>query len=163
MEWRKKELCELLDKLGIPYRVVEHPPVYTIEDMVQQGLPQMECVAKNLFLRNANGKQHYLVTMPHEKPVDMKELAGKIGSTRLSFGSEERLWNNLKLKRGAVTPLGLFNNEDHAVVLILDEDLKAREEIAVHPNENTATLYLPLSGLERVLQETGNPVRWVQL
>ena len=64
MEWRKNEICALLDKLGIPYRVVEHPPVYTIEDMVQQGLPQMECVAKNLFLRNANGKQHYLVTMP---------------------------------------------------------------------------------------------------
>ena len=73
------EVCALLDEMGIPYELIRHQPVYTIDDMVQLALPDLECVAKNLFLRNANGKQHFLVTMPHEKKVDLKELAQKIG------------------------------------------------------------------------------------
>ena len=58
------EVCALLDEMGIPYELIRHQPVYTIDDMVQLALPDLECVAKNLFLRNANGKQHFLVTMP---------------------------------------------------------------------------------------------------
>lgn len=157
------EVCALLDEMGIPYELIRHQPVYTIDDMIQLALPDLECVAKNLFLRNANGKQHFLVTMPHEKKVDLKELAQKIGSSKLSFASEERLMTHLGLRRGAVTPFGVLNNGDHQVQVILDQDLREQSRVAVHPNENTATLYLAVDDLVKVLHRAGNPVDLIKL
>ena len=159
----QEELCRLLDRLGIAYRLVEHEAVRTIEDMEKIGLPDMQCVAKNLFLRNANGKRHYLVTMPHDKPLDLKELRGKLGEKNLSFASEDRLVKHLGVQPGSVTPLGVLNGLDPAVTVVLDEDLKQREQVAVHPNVNTATLYLLWEDLITVLEQAENPVTSIKL
>ncbi len=159
----QKEICRLLDKLGIAYRLIEHEAVYTIEDMARIPLPDMQCVAKNLFLRNANGKRHYLVTMPHDKPLDLKDLRGKLDEKNLSFASEERLEKHLGVKPGSVTPLGVLNGLDSAVTVVLDEDLKQRGQVAVHPNVNTATLYLLWEDLITVLKQAENPVTSIKL
>ena len=74
----KEEIFALLDQKGIPYERMDHEAVFTMEAMDQAGITKKGCVCKNLFLRNANGKQHYLVTAPEHKRVDMKQLAQEI-------------------------------------------------------------------------------------
>lgn len=101
--------------------------------------------------------------MPHDKPLDLKELRGKLGEKNLSFASEDRLVEHLGVQPGSVTPLGVLNGLDPAVTVVLDEDLKQREQVAVHPNVNTATLYLLWEDLITVLEEAENPVTSIKL
>lgn len=150
-----------LDARNINYRVIYHTPVYTIEDMEKLELGQYGEIAKNLFLRNSNGKVHYLVVLCHDKTVNLKELQKKLESSALSFASENRLQKYLGLSKGAVTPLGIFNNHDQSVIVILDNDLKDKNAIGVHPNENTATVWLTCDDIVNIVTEHGNEVRFL--
>ena len=87
-----ENVLNLLDSKNIKYEFVEHKEVHTIEDMEKLGLLEKGYVCKNLFLRNANGKMHFVLSCHHNKSVQIQEVAKKIGSTRLSFGSDERLY-----------------------------------------------------------------------
>ncbi len=75
---------------GISYQVIHHQPVYTIEDMEKLELGQYGEIAKNLFLRNSNGKVHYLVVLCRDKKTNLKTLQKKLESSALSFASESR-------------------------------------------------------------------------
>ena len=154
----KEEIFALLDQKGIPYERMDHEAVFTMEAMDQAGITKKGCVCKNLFLRNANGKQHYLVTAPEHKRVDMKQLAQEIGSSRLSFASPERLEKYLKIQQGSVSPLCILNDESKSVIFVADEDLREEKEIGVHPNDNTATLWRSFGDLAGLIQEHGNQV-----
>ena len=149
-----------LKKKNIPFEMVEHPPVYTIEELYEQQVPNVEWIAKNLFLRDASGKHHFLVMIKGEKTADMKRLSKQIGSTRLSFASEERLMKHMGLKKGSVTPLGVLNNEDRAVWIVVDKDFIGHN-IGVHPNENTATVFMPFENLETLIKEHGNTIQYI--
>ena len=116
----KQEIKAFLDGKKIAYEWAEHEAVYTIEDMVKLGLEDMQDVAKNLVLRDAKGKRHFLVVVREDKKVDLKRLGELIGCSRLSFASEERLEKYLGLKKGSVTPLGVLNDEDRAVEVFFD-------------------------------------------
>ena len=148
---QKQEIYDTLDKLKIPYESVEHEPVFTMEDMDKLGLPEKGCICKNLFLRDAKGKRHFLITLPEDKQVDLKQLSKKIGSTTLSFASAERLDKYLGLKQGSVTPFGLINDKDHAVEMFFDQDLAKAKRIGIHPCDNTATVFLTFKDLEKFL------------
>ena len=99
MENQKQRIYDELKKLGIKYEVVEHEPVYTMEDMDRLGLPEKGTLCKNLFLRDAKGKRHFLITCDENKKVDLKSLARQVGVNGLSFASEERLEKYLKLQQ----------------------------------------------------------------
>lgn len=149
---QKQQIYDELDKMKIKYEVVEHEPVYTMEDMDRLGLPAKGVLCKNLFLRDSKGKRHFLVTLPEEKQVDLKKLAKTIGSTSLSFASAERLEKYLGLKQGAVTPFGLINDKDHAVEMFFDKDLsRSPKPLGVHPCDNTATVFIMYKDLEKFL------------
>ena len=154
----KQEIYELLEGKGIAYEKLEHDAVYTMEDMDKAGITAKGTVCKNLFLRDAKGKNHYLVTVPEEKHVDLKVLAPQIGSTRFSFGSAERLMKYLGVEQGCVSPLGVFNDESRNVTVVFDEDLQGNPSVGVHPNDNTATLWLAFSDLKKLIEEHGNRV-----
>ncbi len=154
---------DTLDRLGIEYRTITHEPVYTIDDMLRLKLDEHGEIPKNLFLRNASGKQHYLVLLQHEKSVNLKELRKQIGSSALSFASEDRLSRVLGLTRGAVTPFGILNDAEASVQLLLDEDLADSPSIGIHPNENTATVFLSCAAVRKVIEDHGNPVVPVKL
>lgn len=156
-------VLEKLEELAIPYKITEHEAVYTIGQMEELHLGGYGHVAKNLFLRDAKGKRHFLITFCGDKQADLKTLGAKLGGVRLSFASEERLERFLKLKKGAVTPLGAVNDEDHAVEIVLDKDLKKKESIGVHPNENTATVWLTFSDLCRYIENCGNPLTFMEI
>lgn len=153
---KKEKVYKYLDELHISYQVSTHPPIYTIEEIEQYDIPDKDKIAKNLFLRNDNGKKHYLLTIRQDKQVDLKSLREKIGSSRLSFASEDRLQKQLGLLKGSVTPLGVINNEDCKVEVYFDCDLVDEERIGVHPNENDATVWISYQDIKKAVESSGN-------
>ena len=161
---QKKRVYELLDSLGIYYEVIEHPAAFTIEDMETLKIfRDKPWVVKNLFLRDANGLRHFLVVLDKDKKADLKYIRGQLGSSALSFASEERLMKYLKLTKGSVTPLGIINDEELAVEVVLDSSLVGREQIGVHPNDNTATVMLSYHDLINILDAHGNKIHMIDL
>lgn len=158
MSFYKQEILDLLNRQGIPYRCKEHPPVFTMEEMTQQGILEEGRVCKNLFLRNHKGNRHILVSLPAEKHADLKNLGALLDGERLSFASEQRLQAHLGVGHGAVSPLGILNDEGHAVTVLLDEELLGWDAIGVHPNDNTATVWLAPEDLLSLLRSAGNPL-----
>ena len=158
----KQEIYQHLTGLGIDYEVTEHPAVYNMEELEAITLPHPEAEAKNLFLRDGKKRNYYMVTVPGDKRVDLKQFGAEQGLGKLSFGSAEDLDRLLGLFPGAVSPLGLLNDGEHRVALYLDRDFVNRL-IAIHPNDNTATLCLQTADLLRVLTESGAVVHMVQI
>ena len=161
--YQKEDVKRFLDEKGIEYTWFDHAAVYTIEEMMALGLEREEDIAKNLFLRDAKGKRHFLVVIREDKRADLKSLGEKIGAGRLSFASEERLEKYLGLKKGSVTPFGILNDENRAVEVIFDEDFHKAGVIGVHPNDNTASVFMAFSDLEKLVQEHGNDVKFLSL
>lgn len=154
----KTQVLERLNELGIVYELAEHRAVYTIEEMAATGIESMGEICKNLFLRDAKGKNHFLVLISGHKQANLNLIAEKLGSSKLGFASEERLMRYLGLTRGAVTPFGLINDTDKAVTVVLDSELAKRQRLGFHPNVNTATVFLSYAGLMRFIENCGNPV-----
>lgn len=152
----KQEIKVFLEEKKIPYEWVEHEAVYTIEDMEKLGLESMEEIAKNFFLRDQKGKRHFLVVIRADKQANLKDLGEKLGIGKLSFASEERLEKYMGLKKGAVSPLGILNDTACAVEVFFDKDFCSMKKIGVHPNENTASVYLSAEDLMNIIKEHGN-------
>ena len=152
-----------LDAAGIPYRLVEHEAVLTIGALDRLHLENGGVVAKNLFLRDARGRRHFIVVLPGHKSADLKALRARLGTSALSFALEERLMRFLGLEKGAVTPLGVLNDEERAVEVVFDRELADLPSIGVHPNRNTATVFLAFADLEALVRVHGNPVSLVDL
>lgn len=158
----KQDIYELLQSRSIWHEVTEHGAVYNMEDLAQIALPYPEADAKNLFVRDDKKRNYYLITTTAHKRVDLKEFRNKYGTAKLSFASAEDLMAILDLFPGAVTPLGLLNDEEKRVIFYLD---KAFENglIGVHPNDNTATVWLKTADLIALLRESGHQVLVVEI
>lgn len=159
----KQEIYNFLQDKGIAYEVTEHKAVYNMDELSEVDLPYPEADAKNLFVRDDKKRNYYLITVKGDKRVDLKEFAVAYGLRRLSFASADDLQRLLKLIPGSVTPLGLLNDEERCVKFFLDSDFKEESLIGVHPNENTATVWLKADDLVRVIREHGNAVEVVKL
>jgi Ala-tRNA(Pro) deacylase len=161
---QKEKVYETLDRLGIRYQVMEHPAVYTINEMeALEIFLDNPWIVKNLFLRDGSGKRHFLVTLDMNKRVDLKELRKQLGTSGLSFASEERLMKYLGLTKGSVTPLGILNDSELAVEVVFDSSLVGRDKIGVHPNDNTATVMLRYEDLEKVIKQHGNHIHVIDI
>ena len=158
MIYGKQEIYNLLKTKGIAFEKLEHEAVYTMEDMNKAGINAKGIVCKNLFLRDAKGKSHFLVTVSEEKRVDLKNLAERIGSTKLSFASADRLTAYLGVEQGCVSPFGVLNDESKSVTVVFDQDLQCSDAVGIHPNDNTATVWLDFESLRQVIGEHGNPI-----
>ncbi|GHS95960.1 prolyl-tRNA editing protein proX [Synergistales bacterium] len=162
MEMRDAVL-KRLDEMGIAYEIDSHEPVYTIEAMESLGLDKKGDVVKNLFLRDAKGKRHFLVLLQKDKTADLKAIRAILGCSALSFASEERLEKYMKLTKGAVSPLGVINDTEHAVEVVVDRDLTNKARLGVHPNDNTATIWLSWDSLKKIIESNGNGIRVINL
>ncbi len=160
----KEKVLKKLQELNINYKEVQHLPVYTIEEMDALGdIFDGAKICKNLFVRDQKGKRHFLIVMPEEKRAPLAEIATKIESTKLSFASEERLMKYLKLTPGSVTPLSVINDEENAVEVIFDEELKKEKLLGVHPCENTATILITPNDLEKYILENKNKLKYIKI
>lgn len=156
-------VLDYLNNLGIEYGFAQHPAVHTIAEMMQLGLDKRDEIAKNLFLRDAKKKNYFLVTLDQNKTASLKELTDIFGVKGLTFASEADLMKYLALERGAVTPLGVLNDEERAVTVVLDETVLRYESIGVHPNVNTASVWLKPADLVRVIENHGNKLIIMEL
>lgn len=159
----KQRVYDKLNELSIKYRVDEHEAAFTIEDIDKMGIFNKGVGCKNLFLRDEKGKRHFLLIAQEHKQVDLKEVRRQLGCSRLSFGSEERLWNCLKLTRGSVSPFGVINDKDCRVEVIFEKDLINENSLGFHPNDNTATVWLSFNDIKRVIENNGNDIMYVAL
>lgn len=150
-----------LNTLNIGYELIEHPAIYTIEDMNALNLNNSEKVAKNLFIRDDKKRNYYLIVVKEDRQINLKELRALISSRALSFSSENDLTKYLSLEKGSVTPLGIINNEDNNVCVYIDSYFK-NSIIGVHPNVNTSTVFLNSSDLIRFIQDCGNEVNYIE-
>ncbi|MBQ7577624.1 MAG: prolyl-tRNA synthetase associated domain-containing protein [Synergistaceae bacterium] len=156
-----QEVLNKLNELGINYELEEHEAVFTIEAIIKLGLNKRGMIPVNLFLRDANGKRHFLVIHDGEKQTDLKKLREQIICSRLSFGSEERLYKHLGLTKGSVSPFGLINNINNDVELIIDSSIRNQPLLGFHPNINTATVWLSYQDFMKFVNACGNPVKFV--
>ena len=150
------QLYKLLDDLQISYQYIEHPPAPTIEIAKQywEGHEAMHC--KNIFLRNHKGNQHYLVLLPCDSNLAIRDLEQRLKQGKLTFASEERLMKHLKLTPGSVTPFGLINDTENHVIVFIDEDVINAHFVSFHPNINTASLIISTNDFLKFLNQMGN-------
>ena len=155
-EPREDRCYDLLDRLGVTYFRVDHEAAENIPDCeLVEGL--LGCgICKNLFLTNRQQTDFYLLIMPGEKPFKTKLLSKQIGTARLSFGSPADMERLLDLQPGSVSVLGLMNDAEHRVHLIVDEDVFAEEMFGCHPCENTSSIRFATRDLrEKILPALG--------
>jgi Ala-tRNA(Pro) deacylase len=153
------DLYQMFSEHNIEYERYDHPAVYTVEDVKRLVPPLPAARTKNLFLRDHKGKRHFLVVVPADKRVDIKALNVAIGSSRLSFGSANRLKKFLGVDPGSVTIFALVNDSERNVELIVDESLWEQEAFQFHPLVNTSTLLISNDNLKRFLALTGHDVK----
>ena len=153
------EFFEFLDTNGVAYERHDHPAVYTVEeaDRLVPDLPGAK--TKNLFLRDGKGKRHFLVLVPSDKSVNLKVLNAALGVKRISFGSPERLKKHLGIEPGAVSLLAVYNDSEHNVEVVMDQDLWEADIFLFHPLVNTSTLVIEKADIERFLKATGHDLK----
>lgn len=155
----KRDIYDYLKERHIGFETTEHQAVYTMEELSDVVLPYPEADAKNLFVRDDKKRQYYLITVKGDKRVDLKAFRRQHATRPLSFASENELKDILGLVPGAVTPLGILNDAEHRVQLYLDEAfLDSPGLVGIHPNDNTATVWLKTEDLIAIIQEHGSRV-----
>lgn len=126
-------------------------------ETVNIALPYPDAEAKNIFVRDDKKRNYYLITVKGDKKVNLKYFKEKYHTRSLSFASEQDLMAILGLQAGSVTPLGLINNTEHKVQFYLDQDfLDEPKLIGIHPNDNTATVWLKTDDLITLIEELRN-------
>lgn len=155
---------DFLDALGVVYYRVDHERAETIA-MCEEVEGLLGCrICKNLFLTNRQQTDFYLLLMPGEKPFKTKLLSKQLGTARLSFASPEHMRRYLGLTPGSVSVLGLMNDADRRVRLLLDSDLRDAPDFGCHPCLNSSSLRFSTDALlTRVLPALGVEPTWVEL
>ena len=163
---REIRCYDLLDSLGIDFYRVDHAEAHTMEDCAAADklLGDDTAICKNLFLRNSKGDQYFLLMLPGEKHVKTKEVAKQIGSTRLSFGEGEKMEEFLDIHPGAVSVMGLMNDKENRVQLLMDEDVLKLPFVGCHPCMSTSSIKLSTDDLmEKFLPAVSHDVKMVTI
>lgn len=153
------EILSLLHQNSISYELVQHPALYHMEEGL--SLPHPEVIGKNLFLKERKGGRYFLLTLPRNAKADFQRLRELFSSGSLTMASPEELKEILGLGLGSVTPFGLLNDPARRVEWGLDSWFRGKL-IGVHPNINTATVYLAADDLFRLLEKQGCRCCWLE-
>lgn len=157
---------DFLDTLNISYQRVDHEAAMTMEacEEINRVLGDNTSICKNLFLCNRQATDFYLLLMPGNKPFKTKELSAQIGSSRLSFAKPEFMEQYLDITPGSVSVMGLMNDIEHKVQLLIDEDILKKEYFGCHPCVNTSSLKFKTTDLmERIIPALGHTPKLVSL
>lgn len=163
MNENRQKVFDALDGMGIPYQVIEHRAAFTVEDMDNLIDDSKNEIAKNLFIRDDKKKRFFLIVVQKNKHADFKKIRAQLDTNPLTFSSEELLWRFLGLNKGSVTPFGILNDTENRVEVVFDRDIMSLERVGVHPNDNTATVWISPVNLEEVMKKHGHPVRYIEI
>lgn len=142
---------DFLDGLGIAYQRLDHEPAQTMAICAEIDKSLDAVICKNLFLSNRQETAFYLLMMPADKPFKTKYLSSQLGVSRLSFGKESYMERYLDNTPGSASILGLMNDTDHCVQLVMDGDVLRREYLGCHPCINTSSLRLKMTDVTEKL------------
>lgn len=148
---------DVLSALNIPFGRIDHEAAMTMEDCqcVEDALGVQAC--KNLFLRNTQKTRFYLLLLPGDKKFRTKDLSKQLGIARLSFAEEEFMEKYLGIRPGSVTVMGLMNDNEKQVTLLVDRDVYAQEYMGCHPCANTSSIKVKTQDIfEKFLPFTGH-------
>ena len=160
----KQQIYDYLNQENVWYEITEHEAVYNMAELSNIEIPYPEYDAKNLFVRDDKKRNYYLITVKGDKRVNLKEFRKNNNTRPLSFASADDLMEIMGLIPGAVTRLGLLNDTECKVTLFLDNDfIGDLGLIGVHPNDNTATVWIKANDLVTLIQQHGNTVNFVRI
>lgn len=160
----KQEIYNFLNEKGVPFEITEHEAVFNMEELSHVDIPYPEADAKNLFVRDDKKRNYYLITVKGDKRVDLKEFRKRNGTRPLTFASPEDLFAIMGLTPGSVTPLGVLNDTELKAHTFIDKDFFNEPHlVGVHPNDNTATVWLNPEDLISVMREHGNKVEITEI
>lgn len=134
-----------------------------MDELDDVDLPYKEFDAKNLFVRDDKKNNYYLIIVKGDKRVDLKVFRKKYHTKHLSFAKEEELLSILNLTSGSVSPLGLLNDKEKKTIFFIDNYFEDNSLIGIHPNDNTATIWLKAKDLITIIEEHGNQVSRVDI
>ena len=161
---------DLLDSLGVKYQRIDHEAAMTMEacEEIDRTLSEGEengvAICKNLFLCNRQATDFYLLLIPGDKPFKTKYLSAQIGSSRLSFAKPEYIEKYLDITPGSVSIMGLMNDHEKKVQLLIDEDVLKDEYFGCHPCINTSSLKIRTKDLvEKIIPAMGHDPKIVKL
>jgi Ala-tRNA(Pro) deacylase len=154
---KEMAVYSLLDELSIPYERVDHAVTETMEACENIDMLLGVSMCKNLFLRNRQKTAFYLLMMPGKKKFKTKDVSKQLGTSRLSFAEAEYMEQYLNITPGSVSVLGLMNDSNHAVHLVIDKELLDNEYIGCHPCINTSSLKIRTEDILNIfLKHTGH-------
>lgn len=160
-------LLETLKEWSISYNLFEHVPLRTVEDSKKvEGIfistENGGGHVKNLYLRDKK-KRNILLVAEQDQAIDLKKLSKNLNFSNLSFGSPERLMQNLGVRPGAVTPLSMINGVNNNVSLFMDKALRNKTVIYIHPLVNDRTIEMTIENLEKFFSKIGVNFEWIEL
>ncbi len=145
-------IYNILDTLSINYKKYDHPAIFNCEQAHLLGLDCNGATTKNLFIKDRKGKRHFLIIMMDDKIIDFKRLSQMLNVSSLSFASSSRLEKYLGTSAGSVSILDILKDTQDAVELIIDKSIFNYSSIQCHPFTNTATLEIPMTGIQQLLE-----------
>ena len=161
---KEVRVYDFLDTLGVEYDRVDHEAAMTMEICEEIDRVLGAPICKNLFLCNRQQTDFYLLMMPGDKPFKTKDISAQINSSRLSFGTAEFMEEFLDITPGSVSVLGLMNDKNHRVRLLIDEDVLKDEHFGCHPCINTSSLRIKTEDLmKKLLLAMGHAPTMVKL
>jgi Ala-tRNA(Pro) deacylase len=149
-------LFEFLDNEKIEYQRYDHAAVFTVEDVHRLTPDLPGAKTKNLFFRDKKGERHFLVVVPADKRINLKALPKVLESSKISFGSPDRLMKHLGITPGSVSLLAIVNDQENKVEVIIDEPLWKSEAFQFHPLVNTSTLVISRNSVKNFLAVAGH-------
>jgi len=158
----KEKVYKYLNDLEIEFEIHEHQPLYTCADHDKYGLVFDAIGCKNLFLRNHNKSAYYLISMPEVKRIDLHTLSEILGEKKLSFASEEDLFDKLRVTTGSVSILNTIEC-DKSVIVIVDRDIVIDEKVGFHPNDNAVTILFKGTEIDKILGSLDIEYRFIDL
>ena len=156
-------IYEFLDNNDIEYQRHDHPPVFTVEDVHRLTPDLPGAKTKNLFFRDKKGNRYFLVVVPADKRVNLKALPNVLQSSKISFGSPDRLMKHLGITPGSVSLLAIVNDQENRVEVIIDKSLWESETFQFHPLVNTSTLVISRNNIKHFLDASGHEVKIMEI
>jgi len=160
---RRESVYTLFRQLGVEFRAVDHPPIFTRADNDRYRINFGAAICKNLFLRNREKSGYYLLTLPLDKRADLTVVRSLLGETRLSFGEEDALFDKLNIRSGSVSFLNIIGAPNTDVIFLIDSSVLDQETIGVHPNDNTATVIFSTRDIHKIFDYYGAKYRFIAL
>lgn len=159
----KQQIYEYLKQENIGHEITEHKAVYNMDELSKLKY-HIQNMMQRIYLFVMIKRNYYLITVKGDKRVDLKEFRKNNNTRPLSFASSDDLMDIMKLIPGAVTPLELLNDDECKVTLFLDEEfMNGLQLVGVHPNDNTATVWLKVNDLIKIIKQYGNQVNVIKI